>query len=219
MSGQGVVKAKPDEGYVVVGVTSYGKKSADAVRTNSASVRKLYTTLKDKGVTEENVQTLEFSLSENYKQVWEKDEDGKRVQKTVKDGFVVHNVVRVTVCELDKFGEVLDALVADGANSVSSISFGSSKSKEKLDEARKLAVADALRKAKLLTDGLGVKLGRVVTVSESGGYTPRPVYAAAARMADAAPEGNVPVSGGSLSFSVSVTVRWELGEQAAPANK
>lgn len=195
-----------------MGVVSLGKKSADAVRANSAAVRKLYATLKEKGVSEDNLQTLEFSLGENYKTVWEKDEDGKRVQKTVKDGFVVNNVVRVTVCELDKFGEVLDALVADGANTVSGISFGSSKAKEKLDEARKVAVADALRKAKLLTEGLGVKPGRVLTVSEGGGYTPRPLYSTA-RAADAAPEGAVPVSGGSLSFSVSVNVVWEL-EQA-----
>lgn len=192
-----------------MGVVSYGKKSADAVRANSAAVRKLFATLKDKGVTEDNITTLEFSLGENYKQVVEKDEDGKRVQKSVKDGFVVSNTVRVTVCELDKFGEVLDALVADGANTVHGISFGSSKSKEKLDEARKVATADALRKAKLLTEGLGVRPGRVLSITEGGGYTPRPMYAAA-RSADAASESAVPVSGGSLSFSVTVTVVWEL---------
>lgn len=181
------------------------------VRANSTAVRKLYTTLKDKGVSEDNLQTLDFSLSENYKSVVEKDDDGKRVQKQVKDGFVVSNTVRVTVCELEKFGEVLDALVADGANSVHGISFGSSKAKEKLDEARKLATADALRKAKLLTEGLGVKPGRVLAISEGGGNTPRLLSYSASMPRDATPE-NVPVSGGSLSFSVSVTVVWELDE-------
>ena len=212
LSGQGVVKAKPDEGYITVGVVTYGAKSADAVRANSTTMKALFATLKEKGVTDENVATSNFSVSENYKTVNEKGEDGRVHPKQVRDGYVVSNVVSVTVCELDKFGEVLDAVVAGGANQVHGISFGSSKSKELLDEARKKAVADATRKAKLYAEGLGVKLGNIKVVSENGGYQPRvqPMYAA--RMAEAAPAGDVPVASGQLQFNVTVSVTWELDQ-------
>lgn len=76
-----------------------------------------------------------------------------------------------------------------------------------LDEARALAVKDALKKSKILSDGLGVALGPVVSVSEGAGPQPRVYYAAA--MSDSAP-GAPPISGGTLTFSVSVNVQWSL---------
>jgi uncharacterized protein YggE len=187
--------------------------SATAVADNTRTMKALYKTLSDKGVKKEGVQTVEFTVGENYKVVYEKDEDGKKQPKRVKDGFVVHNVVHVTVCDLEKFGEVLDAVAVDGANEISSISFGSSKAKDKLEQARAEAVKDALRKAKVLTSGLGVGLGRVLTVSEGEVYRPRPVAYGA--MLAASVEGMrdaVPVSGGSLTYSVTVSVTWELVE-------
>lgn len=212
MNGQGVVKAKPDEGYITVGVVTYGQKSAEAVRANSTTMKTLFATLKEKGVTDENVATSNFSVSEHYKTVNEKGEDGRFHPKQVRDGYVVSNVVSVTVCELDKFGDVLDAVVANGANQVHGISFGSSKSKELLDEARKKAVTDATRKAKLYAEGLGVKLGNVKIVSENGGYQPRPQPMYAAAMRDGGAPESVPVAGGSLQFNVTVSVTWELDQ-------
>lgn len=210
LTGTGTVKVKPDEGYISLGVTTYGQKSADAVAANTRAVKSLFETLAAKGVKEDEIRTLDFSVSEHHKQVWDKDEDGKRVAKTVRDGFVVHNSVQVTVCDLSKFGEVLDAVTAGGANSVGGISFGYSKSKDALAQARKAAVKEALAKAGQITEGLDLKLGRVLTISEHGGGGPRPpVYAAAVREA-ASPAGDVPVSGGSLSYSVTVSVTWEL---------
>jgi len=216
LTGTGVVKVQPDEGYITVGMVTRAKKSALAVRENSVAMSKLFATLKAKGVKEQNIQTVDFTLAEVYKQVWvgktweERDEDDpkQKTQKSVRDGYIVRNIIHITVCELDKFGEVLDALVEDGANTVHSIHFGYSKSKDALDRAREEAVADAARKSKFLTAGLGVKTGKVLSISESVGGGPRPMYSpqmAAAERAD-----NVPVSGGSLSFSVTVSIRWEL---------
>lgn len=79
LSGEGVVKAVPDEGYITVGVVTTKAKSAEAVRENSAVVEKLFKTLKDKGVTKENFKTVEFSLRENVKVVTA-TEEGQRVR-------------------------------------------------------------------------------------------------------------------------------------------
>lgn len=207
LSGTGVVKVAPDEGYITVGVVTTKAKSAEAVRENSAVVEKLFKTLKDKGVTKENFKTVEFSLHENVKSVTVVEE-GQKVQKYVKDGFVVTNRLQITICELDKFGSVLDALVSDGANTVESISFGSSKAKEKLNEARKLATKEALAKAKLYADALGVTLGNVMDVTESE-YRPQP-RAMYQMRGESAMADQVPVSGGTLSFNITVHVKWEL---------
>lgn len=191
-------------------MVTQAKKSAAAVRENSVAMSKLFATLKAKGVKEQNIQTVDFTLAEAYKQVWDRDEDDpkQKTQKSVRDGYIVRNTINITVCELDKFGEVLDALVEDGANTVHSIHFGYSKSKDALDRAREEAVADAARKSKFLTAGLGVKTGKVLSISESVGGGPRPMYSPQAMTEGRAT--NVPVSGGSLSFSVTVSIRWEL---------
>lgn len=208
--GTGTVKAKPDEGYIVVGVSTVAHKSAAAVATNTKIMRDLYRTLADKGVKEEGLRTIEFSVADHYKTVYEKDDDGKRQARQVKDGYVVNNVVHVTVCDLNKFGDVLDAVTANGANEVHSIRFGSSKAKEAIEQARKDAIADALHKADVLASGVGVKLGRVLSIDESGGRPSRMMYESAAAAPDM--DRSVPVSGGSLSYSVGVSVRWELDQ-------
>lgn len=209
VSGTGTVTAEPDEGYITVGVTIVKPTSSEALKANTESMKLLYGRLDAFGVASKNIKTIEFSVGEHYTTVETggKDNNGNPLLKNVKDGYAVSNAIRITVCDLPKFGDILDAVVQDGATQVQNISFGSSKASENLDEARALAVKDALKKAKILSDGLGVTLGPVVSVSEGGGPQPRVYYAAAA--ADAAP-GGAPISGGTLTFSVSVNVQWSL---------
>lgn len=203
--GQGVIQAEPDEGYITVGVVNVAADSAQAVKDNTVTMTVLYATLEEQGVTRQNIKTINFSISENWK---EKVVENNR-QVRVRDGFRVVNMVQVTVCELDSFGKVLDALVSNGANSIQGISFGSSKASELRDQARVLAVKDALRRAELLAKPLGVTIGDVVSISESMQYGQRNVYAVAASLSDAS---EVPVSGGTLSFTASVNITWELND-------
>ena len=199
LSGQGVVQAEPDEGYITVGVINVAANSAQAVKDNTETMTALYATLKEQGVTRPNIKTIDFSISENWKQV---DRDRRE-----RDGFRVTNLVTVTVCELNTFGKVLDALVRSGANSIQGISFGSSKASELRDEARVLAVKDALRRAELLTKPLGVKVGSVLNISESGSYGRSNMYEVRSMVSAAA---DVPVSGGTLSFTANVNITWKL---------
>jgi uncharacterized protein len=119
----------------------------------------------------------------------------------------------VTVCDLSSFGKVLDTVVNDGANQVQQIAFGSSKAAEHTQKARAAAIQDALSKAKVLTEGLGVSLGRVLTISESYSQ-PKSAYMAMERSAGGVLADAPPVSGGTLGFSASVSVRWELKQMS-----
>jgi len=211
LSGTGVVEAQPDEGYITLGVNTKAATSAEAVRDNTKAMQSVYEALSVFEIQKKDVQTTQFSVQQNYKYI--KDEQGNR--NAVPDGFVVTNMVRITVCNLDQFGKVLDAVVQNGANVVHGITFGSSKADELLDEARARAVADALRKARIYTKGLDVSLGDVLTITESGSYNqPNYKYARMAMVAEAASD--VPVSGGSLSFSMTVSIVWEIERADKP---
>lgn len=104
--------------------------------------------------------------------------------------------------DLSALGSVLDAVIADGANSFQGLNFGLQDPEPTLDEARRRAVADGLRKAALYAAAAGVRLGPLTSLSEAGSNQPRPEMMQAARMSSDA----VPVAPGEVTVSASVTM-------------
>lgn len=212
--GIGTVTAEPDEGYISLGVTTLKTSSAEAVRANTKTMTELYETLNGLGVEKKDIRTTDFSINRHHEQVdtGKTDRNGNPIMKIQFIGFYVSNSVRVTVCDLKNFGKVLDAVTQSGANEVGGIQFGSSKAKEKLEEARKAAVKEARAKAATLAEASDVKLTRVLSIREySSGPAPGG-YAAQAMNAERSAD--VPISGGTLNFSVQVEIVWEIGTPA-----
>ncbi len=108
---------------------------------------------------------------------------------------------------LNALGSVLDASIADGANTLNGISFDLAEPRPAQDEARKAAVADARARAALLVEAAGGKLGKIVSITENSGYgSPMPMFKSDAA---AAP---VPVASGQIGLSASVTISFEIAE-------
>jgi uncharacterized protein YggE len=118
-------------------------------------------------------------------------------------------MVTVRVRALDALGAVLDGVVSDGANTLNGLGFGLAEDRPLMDEARRLAVADAAAKARLYAEAAGVTLGRVRSISEAGGYAPPMPLAMEAGYAKSA---DVPVAPGELSISASVAIVYEIAE-------
>jgi uncharacterized protein len=113
----------------------------------------------------------------------------------------------VRVRALDTTGAILDAAVADGANTLNGMTFGLADPEPAYNEARKEAVADARAKAELLAMAAGVKLGPVMSISDAGAMTdPAPMYR------DAVAASPVPVQGGELGLIANVAVTWQIAE-------
>lgn len=206
VQGTGKVSVEPDVGYVSLGVVSRNKKSTEALDANSKAMEALYASLDKFGVKKKEIQTVDFSISEER----EYYEEGK-VQKTRFVGYIVSNQIRVTVCDLKQFGKVLDTLVKDGANTVHGVQFGSTKSEDALDKARVFAVKDAMKRAKQIAETLGVGVDPLpLEVKEVEAHRPRPLMYAASTMRAESASRDVPVSGGSMEFSMSVSVTWKF---------
>lgn len=202
LSASGTVKAAPDMVSISTGVTSEGQTAQDALSKNTDAMTKVVDTLKGAGLEPKDIQTTDFSVSPVYER--KKDEQAAFIT-----GYRVSNNVNITVHDIDKLGDVLDKVVQAGANQIGSISFGIADPEKMKDEARKLAMNNAIDNAKLYTKTAGVELGPVIKIVESGGYTPRPyrAMAAAPMMAEAKA---VPVEGGTMSVEAKVQVTWEL---------
>lgn len=200
ISGKGTVKSAPDMVSVSAGVESQAPTAKDALAKNTAAMSRVIEALKSEGIDPKDIQTTNFSVSPRY----DNRDDGKPPRLV---GYSVYNSVVVTMHDTDKLGGVLDQLVSAGSNSIGGISFGIDKPDELQNEARKLAMADAIAKAKLYAEAAGAELGPVQTISEQGGYVP--YYPAAPRM-DAAAVKAVPIEPGTQSLNIEVQVTWEL---------
>ena len=202
VTGEGVVTAAPDLATVSLGVTTQGATAAEAMAANTAALAKVLERVKAAGVEERDIQTSNLNLNPNWAGT-----DGNGVPTI--QGYVATNVVQLRVRDLPKLGEVLDAAITDGANTLNGISFGLAEPDPAMDEARKEAVAAARARAELLTEAAGVGLGRVLSIAESGGYAPpMPMYRMEAAMADAP----VPVEGGEVGVTANVTITWEIAQ-------
>jgi uncharacterized protein YggE len=199
IQGNGSVKAAPDKVSVSAGVESQAPTAKEALAKNTAAMTKVVETLKAAAIDPKDIQTTTFTVGPRY----DTSDDGKPPRII---GYSVINSVFVTTHDLDKLGTILDQLVTAGANSIGGISFGIFKPEEKQNEARKLAMEDAIAKAKLYVEAAGAELGPVMTIIEQGGYIPR---SGGPMMAEAASK-PVPIEPGTESIDIEVEVTWEL---------
>ncbi len=199
VTGEGSVYRTPDLATVTIGVTTEKPTAVEALRANSEEMAKVTANLKTAGIGDRDLQTSGLSVNPN----WSNSYDSSAAPKIA--GYVAANVLTVRVRALDGLGAVLDAAVTDGANTLNGVSFGLADPDPVMNDARKLAVADARARAELLTAAAGVTLGKIVSITESAGAVdPQPMFRQAADSAA------VPVSTGEVGVTAMVTIIWEI---------
>ena len=127
-------------------------------------------------------------------------------------GFRAANRVQVTIRDPKGTGKVIDALVTAGANQVNGPDFTLSAPDAAQDEARTDAIKTARARADLYARAAGLRVVRIVSISEGGGYAPQPMIYARSKAAMESLASAPPVAAGELQMSVNVTVQFELGQ-------
>ncbi|MDO9126643.1 MAG: SIMPL domain-containing protein, partial [Parvibaculum sp.] len=186
--------------YISTGVVTEGKTAAEALAANTKAMAEVFAGLKDAGIAEKDMQTSQFSVYP----VYEQQEPQRQPQTPKIGGYRVQNQLTVTVRDLAALGGILDKVVSLGSNQMNGINFSIDKPEPLLDEARKDAVKDALRKAKLYAGAAGVSLGQIVSISENGSGMPQPYYAKDMMMR--AEASSVPVAAGEQTITASVNL-------------
>lgn len=200
LSGHGEVRSTPDLAFVTSGVVSQGATAAEALAANTKAMNDLFAALKGAGIDDKDIQTSNFSVQPRY--------DYQNGQAPKLAGYDVSNTVTITLRKIDALGPLLDKLVQNGSNQISGVTFEVSKPEDAMDEARKLAAADAARKAKVYAQAMGIELGNIVQVSEGAPSQPPMPMRGKVMMADAAAP--VPVAAGEQTLAVDVNVIWEI---------
>ena len=202
VSAEGMVESAPDMATLSMGVVSEGASAAEAMAENARRMNGLTQALRRASVAERDIQTSNFSVNPRY------DYGQNNAQPPKVIGYDVSNNVSVTVRKLDSLGAVLDQVVSSGSNQINGVAFQVSKPEAATDEARKLAVADALHKAQIYTAASGVTLGQIISLSEGGGYQPPgPMFKTMRAEAMAA---DVPIAQGEQVIAVDANITWEI---------
>ncbi|MEJ8472597.1 SIMPL domain-containing protein [Roseibium algae] len=203
ISGQGKISLAPDMGVVTTRVVTPAKTAPEALSMNTEAMNKVIADIKAAGIEARDIQTNGFSIFPRYA-----DRRNEPDQPLKIIGYQVSNGVTVNIRDLSKLGSVLDTVVRSGANEINGINFQVSNADKMLDTARKAAVANAKAKAELYAEAAGVKLGRILSISEAGTAAPRPYAMRAEKMMmNSAP---VPIQAGEETLSSNITIVWEL---------
>lgn len=198
----------PDLAVFTAGVVSEGKTASEALAANAAAMTKVIATLKKAGIADKDIQTSQINLNPVYGQPVI-GPNGQVVQEPRIVGYQASNSVTIRSRDIKGFGKVLDALVASGSNQINGPAFQMSDPRAAMDEARGDAMKQARARADLYAKAAGLRVVRIVSISEGGGYSPpQPVYAMA-KMADAS---SSPIAAGEVEAQVSLTVQFELAQ-------
>lgn len=201
ITGHGEVRSRPDLAIVTIGVMTQAGTARDALDRNTEAMERVFAGLRTQGIDTKDMQTANFMINPRY----DYGQNNNQTPKLV--GYDVVNTIVVTVRKIDALGRVLDVAVSDGSNQINGVMFSIDDPEPLRDKARKAAVADAERKAKLYADAAKLKLGEVMTLSESNFQPPVPVYTKSVRAEGA---NSVPIAEGEQSLSVDVNITWEL---------
>ncbi|WP_265517133.1 SIMPL domain-containing protein [Nitratireductor luteus] len=208
VTGEGEARLSPDMALVTLAVTREAETARAAMDNNNSAIAAVIAALKEEGIEARDLQTSGLSIQPQY--VYPNERNDEEKPRIV--GYQVTNQLTVRIRDMDKVGAILDRSVSLGVNQGGHITFTNDDPTEALSEARKLAVEDAMAKARTLAEAAGVNLGKVVELSErTASPPPMPMAGKMMRMEMAA-DAAVPVEAGENSYTVQVSVTFGIDQ-------
>jgi len=201
LAGEGKVTAVPDIAEVSLGIVTSKVKVADAQKENTTKMNQLIKELKGLGIADKDITTNNYSIYPTY--------DYNTGRQTL-TGYQVSQNVTVKIRDLSKSGDVLALAGKSGVNQLGGLSFTIDDPQKLQQQAREKALLDAKQKIQALADVAGVKLGKLVSFTESGNAVPYPrmMYGemkAISSDTSAAPAPDIQVGSQDIIIDVSVT--------------
>ncbi len=196
VSGIGRSSATPDIARMTIGVEAVGANVGQVVNDVNTKQTAIIAKLKSLGVADKDIQTTSFNVNI--------DRSKPPTSGNPNDGPITYranNTAQITIRKIDQLSAILQAAVDAGANNIFGISMSLSDTSALANDARGKAIADARSKADALAKAAGVKLGRIVSISEfTGGVVPPNVFA------DSRASAQGPIETGELQVQVQVNV-------------
>jgi uncharacterized protein len=205
VNGEGKSKTTPDIVLLSLGIEAESKTVARSQQDAAQAMNAVMKVLKDNGIADKDIQTQQFSITPVTQYIEDQ-------QRTIITGYRVTNTVVAKIRQIDKAGSVIDAVAEAGGNltRIDNISFSIDDPTPNYNEARALAVKDGMARARQMADAAGIRLGKLIYMSESTPYVPPITVREYAMNAAPAPAAPTPVSPGQLEIQVNVQMVYEI---------
>ena len=198
---EGKTTRAPDLVMINTGVMTQAPTAAAALTDNAGRVSHMVAALKAAGVADRDIRSASISLQPQYRYA--------ENTPPVFTGYQASNTISVKFRDIARAGTILDALVREGANQIDGPNFLIEKPETALDEARADAVAKANIRAALYARIAGLRVDRMLSISESPANAPIAITAMRENMAGAAAS-DTKVIPGEQDVTISLSVRFLL---------
>lgn len=197
----GEVSRVPNLVRIGTGVVTQAPTASAAIAQNAQQMAAVRAALKRAGIADGDIQTSALNLNPEYRH------DNNRPPALI--GYRASNEVSVRFRDIANTGKIIDALVAQGANQINGPMLSIDKPEAALDEARTAALQKARARAEVYARTLGKRVGRIISVSETGGQF-RPVAMMRQAGGAAMDVSATSIEPGEQTLSVSLSVSFEL---------
>ncbi|WP_140984711.1 SIMPL domain-containing protein [Asticcacaulis tiandongensis] len=200
------IKSSPDVAFITFGVQTEAKTAEEALRQNATKMNAVIAAVKQQGIAEKHIQTSGLNLNA----VYDYPSSSTGPNTPVLRGYQVSNQVSIRVEEPSRLGNAIDAVVKAGTNQINGISFGLKDPSKAEDQARLNATKTLTARAELYAQSLGLKVKRIVSLSENASYNAPPVMPQYRMVKAEMAADSTPISGGEVSTSVTLNAVFEL---------
>jgi uncharacterized protein YggE len=168
--GTGTVSAEPDRIRLSMQVTVRSESASMAMTTASQRTKEVLDLLREHGVEAKDIQTTRVAVSPVY-------DYEKRTQPPPIIGYTAGNdfTALFRAGSMGRIGEFLDKAVAAGASNFGSLIYESSDERSLEEKALGEAAENARGRADVLAARLGARVGRALSITETGMSVPSPV--------------------------------------------
>ena len=213
VSGSSTISSNPDTLIIVLGVESEAKTANDSLSQNSDSLNSVISALFNSGISEDEIQTSNFSIYPIYDSI--KDSNGNWQQ--ILNGYRVSNILLIQTDKINSAGDIIDAAVSSGANRVDNISFQLSDDKlQKIsDDLIANAINDATQKAEKALVPLNQKIVGVKSVVIHDNVVPyydSPMRASFDGFAESSMK-SAPIMSGDEEITTNVSIVFYISQQ------
>ena len=193
VTGSAIVSIDADFATIEIGATTRGETAREAQQENDRIMQGVIDAITALDIKGEDIRTSMFSIYTD------------QGLDTALPPYVVSNTLSITIKDIAKVSQVIDAAAAKGANNVYSLSFQAGKNPEAIKQAINLAVKDARDKAGMLAEAAGISLGDILEIqfprTYDGIYDAKQNYSLAM-----GGEGGSPILSGKVTVTAEVTM-------------
>ncbi|MEB4207571.1 SIMPL domain-containing protein [Mycobacterium sp. 94-17] len=197
--GTGRVQGVPDTLTADVGIEFSAPDVTTAMNQTNDRQQAVINALTGAGIDRKNISTTEVTLSPEY------NNPGPSGTATI-TAYRATNAIAVEIRPTDAASRLLSLIVGTGgdATRIKSVRYSIADDSQLVKDARSRAFNDAKSRAEQYAQLSGLRLGRVLSISEATGNTPPPAGAPRAMPT------MVPLEPGQQTVNFSVTAVWEL---------